>query len=155
MRDDAPAVEESAPATAEDRLARWRKRLLDLSGRNRLLNLPASGRQVLWVDCPDPAKLEDRLAEMRGRGRAAPLKFRPWPDLMGGADPRSAALHRNRLQEDANLPFAREAMAKGELVVGRDEASLQASLTEIYRKARSDQQEDGSNTLFLTIGTLL
>ncbi len=155
LRDDMSASEEAPPATAEDRLARWRKRLLDLSGRNRLLNLPASSRQVLWLDCPDPAKLEDRLAEMRGRGRAAPLKFRPSPDLMTGADPRSAALHRNRLQEDANLSFAREAMAKGELVVGRDEAALQAALTEIYRKSRTDQQEGGSNTLFLTIGTLL
>jgi very-short-patch-repair endonuclease len=155
LRDDMPTAEDPPPATAEDRLARWRKRLLDLTGRNRLLNLPASGRQVLWVDCPDPAKLEDRLAEMRGRSRNAPLKFRPWPDLMGDADPRSATLHRKRLQEDANLAFAREAMAKGELVVGRDEASLQASLTEIYRKARADQQEGGSNTLFLTIGTLL
>ncbi len=155
LRDDAAVAEELPPATAEDRLARWRKRLLDLSGRNRLLNLPASSRQVLWVDCPDPAKLEDRLAEMRGKAKAAPLRFRPWPDLMGSADPRSAALHRNRLQEDANLTFARDAMAKGELVVGRNEAALQASLTEIYRKARADQQEGGSNTLFLTIGTLL
>ncbi len=155
LRDDMPTADEAPPASAEDRLDRWRKRLLDLSGRNRLLNLPASGRQVLWVDCPDAAKLEDRLAEMRGKGRAAPLKFRPWPDLMGDADPRSAALHRNRLQEDANLAFARETMAKGELVVGRGEASLQASLTDIYRKARADQQEGGSNTLFLTIGTLL
>jgi hypothetical protein len=91
LRDDVQAAEEPPPATAEDRLARWRKRLLDLSGRNRLLNLPASGRQVLWVDCPEAAKLENRLAEMRGKGRAAPLKFRPWPDLIGDADPRSAA----------------------------------------------------------------
>ncbi len=155
LRDDVATAEEPPPATAEGRLAQWRKRLLDLSGRNRLLNLPASGRQVVWVDCPDAAKLEDRLAEMRGKVRAASLRFRSWPDLMDGADPRSAALHRNRLQEDANLAFAREAMAKGELVVGRDEVSLQASLTEIYRKARADQQEGGSNTLFLTIGTLL
>ncbi len=155
MRDDAPPPEEEAPAAAEDRLARWRKRLLDLSGRNRLLNLPTSSRQVLWLDCPDPAKLEDRLAGMRGRGKAAPMKFRPWPDLMTGADPRSATLHRNRLQEDANVSFAREAMTKGELVVGRDDAALQATLTEIYRKSRADQQEGGSNTLFLTIGTLL
>ncbi len=110
---------------------------------------------MLWLDCPDPAKLEDRLAGMRGRGKAGTMKFRPWPDLMAGADPRSAALHRNRLQEDANVSFAREAMAKGELVVGRDDAALQATLTEIYRKSRADQQEGGSNTLFLTIGTLL
>ncbi len=47
LRDDMPMAEEPVPTTADDRLARWRKRLLDLSSRNRLLNLPASGRQVL------------------------------------------------------------------------------------------------------------
>jgi len=155
LRDDMAMAEEMPQATPEGRLDRWRKRLLDLSGRNRMLNLPASSRQVLWVDCPDPAALEDRLAGMRGRSRATPIKFRPWPDLMDGTDPRSAVLHRNRLQEDANRSFAQEALAKGELVVGRNAAALQASLTEIYRKARADQQEGGANTLFLTIGTLL
>ena len=155
LRDDMAVAEDVSPATPEGRLDRWRKRLLDLSGRNRLLNLPASSRQVLWVDCPDPAALEDRLASMRVRSRAAAIRFRPWPDLMDGADPRSAALHRNRLQEGANLPFAREALAKGELMVGRDAVALQLSLTEIFRKARADQQEGGANTLFLTIGTLL
>ncbi len=155
LRDDRMVDDELTPVTADDRLARWRKRLLDLSGRNRLLNLPTSSRQVLWIDCPEPGKLEDRLAEMRTRPKAQPLRFRPWPDLMGGGDPRSAGLHRNRLQEDANLGFAKEALIKGELLVGRDEAALQAALTEIYRKARADQQEGGANTLFLTIGTLL
>ena len=155
LRDDRVGEEEAPPATAEDRLARWRKRLLDLSGRNRLLNLPTSSRQVLWIDCPEPGKLEDRLAEMRTRARVQPLRFRPWPDLMAGGDPRSATLHRNRLQEDASFGFAKEALAKGELLIGRDEAGLQAALTEIYRKARADQQEGGANTLFLTIGTLL
>ena len=155
LRDDRVQEHEAPPVTPEDRLARWRKRLLDLSGRNRLLNLPASSRQVLWIDCPEPGKLEDRLAGMRSRAKVPPLRFRPWPDLMAGNDPRSAALHRNRLQEDANLGFAKEALAKGELLVGRDEAALQLSLTEIYRKARADQQEGGANTLFLTIGTLL
>ncbi|MDT7953705.1 MAG: DUF4011 domain-containing protein, partial [Acetobacteraceae bacterium] len=155
FRDDGVVDDEPPPISAEDRLARWRKRLLDLSGRNRLLNLPTSSRQVLWIDCPEPGKLEDRLAEMRTRPKAQPVRFRPWPDLMVGGDPRSAALHRNRLQEDANLGFAKEALAKGELLVGRDETALQAALTEIYRKARADQQEGGANTLFLTIGTLL
>ena len=113
LRDDRVADDEPSPATADDRLARWRKRLLDLSGRNRLLNLPTSSRQVLWIDCPEPDKLEDRLAEMRTRPKSQPLRFRPWPDLMSGGDPRSGALHRNRLQEDANLSFAKEAFTKG------------------------------------------
>lgn len=155
MRDDRVADEDVPPAAAEDRLARWQKRLLDLSGRNRLLNLPASSRQVVWIDCPQSGELEHRLAEMRTRTKAPPLRFRPWPELMSGSDPRSAKLHRNRLLEDVDVAFARDALAKGELLVDRDEEGLQSALTEVYRKSRADQQEGGANTLFLTIGTLL
>ncbi|MGD0108506.1 MAG: hypothetical protein ABSC06_31365, partial [Rhodopila sp.] len=40
LRDDLDIENEPVPTTPEGRLERWRKRLLDLSGRNRLLNLP-------------------------------------------------------------------------------------------------------------------
>ena len=154
LREDPAAAEEPAALTPESRLQRWRNRLLDLSGRNRLLNLPKSDKQLVAIDCPNPAELENMLANMRGGGRGAPIRFRAWPDLMDGADPRSASLHRSRLNEDAGLAFAREALAKRELMVGRGDAAIQTALTEIYRKSRADEQEGGSNTLFLTIGSL-
>ena len=146
---------EEVPATPADRLEIWRKRLLDLSGRNRLLNLRTGGKQALAIDCPEPARLEDMLAQMRGPARSAPLRFRAWPALMTGADPRSAGLHRARLQEPADRAFAQEALARRELVAGQDDASLTSVLTEIYRTARAARQEGGANTLFLTIGALL
>ena len=46
---------------AETRVDRWKRKLLDLSLRNRLLNC-RDGRQVLPLDCGDVAKLEDGLA---------------------------------------------------------------------------------------------
>jgi hypothetical protein len=135
LREDPQAEEDVAPTTPDGRLERWRKRLLDLSGRNRLLNLQTGGKQALAVDCPDPAQLENMLADMRNRTKAAPLRFRPWPDLMKGSDPRSAKIHQTRLQEDADRAYA--------------------MLTEIFRTARAAQQEGGTNTLFLTVGALL
>ncbi|MFL1461630.1 DUF3320 domain-containing protein [Roseococcus sp. DSY-14] len=158
LREDAPPEAEAPPGTPAGRLEQWRKRLLDLSGRNRLLNLRTGGKQALAVDCPDPGALENLLAEMRaGRGgRAGPaLRFRPWPELMSGDDPRSARLARNRLQEETDRAFAREALGRRELLVGRDDASLQAGLTEIFRAARANREEGGANTLFLTIGALV
>jgi Protein of unknown function (DUF4011) len=154
LREDPQAEEDVAPTTPDGRLERWRKRLLDLSGRNRLLNLQTGGKQALAIDCPDPAQLESLLADMRNRAKAASLRFRPWPDLMTGSDPRSAKIHRMRLQEDADRAYAMEALAKRELVVGRDDSTLQATLTEIFRTARAAQQEGGTNTLFLTVGAL-
>lgn len=156
LRGDPEAEEvEVSPATPESRLARWRTRLLDLTGRNRLLNLRLGGKQALAVDCPDPSRLEDMLAAMRGKTKAPPLRLRPWPDLMSGSDPRSSRIHRDRLGVDENRSFAIQALAKRELLVGRDEEALGAALTEVYRTSRAAQQEGGTNTLFLTIGTLL
>jgi hypothetical protein len=155
LREDPDDQPETTPTTPEGRLERWRKRLLDLTGRNRLLNLQISGKHALPIDCPDAARLENMLADMRGRVKPQPIRFRPWPDLMSGNDPRSAKIYRQRLQEDSDRAFATEALEKRELVVGRDDNTLQATLTEIYRSARAAQQEGGTNTLFLTIGALL
>ena len=155
LREDPDELPEPTPTTPEGRLARWRKRLLDLTGRNRLLNLQINGKQALPIDCPDPGRLENLLAAMRGRVKPPSLKFRPWPDLMSGNDPRSAKILSQRLQEDVNREFAAEALDRRELLIGRDDQNLQTTLTEIYRSARAAQQEGGTNTLFLTIGALL
>jgi len=105
LREDPDDQTEAPSTTPEGRLERWRKRLLDLTGRNRLLNLQIGGKQALPIDCPDPVRLENMLADMRGRAKPQPIKFRPWPDLMTGDDPRSAKIHRQRLQEDSgSLP---------------------------------------------------
>ena len=141
LREDPQTEEDEPPNSPDSRLERWRKRLLDLSGRNRLLNLPMGGKQALSIDCPDPAQLENILADMRSRAKAQPLRFRPWPDLMTGNDPRSAKIHRARLQDNADRAYATEALARRELVVGRDDANLQATLTEIFRAARAARQE--------------
>lgn len=75
--------------TPESRLDRWCKRLLDISGRSRFLNLPRSEKQIIEICCADPGRLEDRLAEMRGGERKPALRLRVRPELMDGSDPRS------------------------------------------------------------------
>ncbi|CAH2601092.1 conserved protein of unknown function [Rhodovastum atsumiense] len=115
---------------APDRLARWRQRLLDISGRNRLLNLPVGGRQALAITGADPVRIEAMLGQMRGRPAEAPLRFRP----------------RSEPAPDLGVR---------DLATEADAASLQAVLTEIYRSARAAWQEGGANTLFLTLGALL
>ncbi|KXV27704.1 disulfide oxidoreductase, partial [Gluconobacter japonicus] len=77
--------------TPQSRLERWCKRLLDISGRSRLLNLPRSEKQIIEICCADPGKLEDRLAEMRGGERKPALRLRARPELMDGAPPSCSA----------------------------------------------------------------
>src|SRR5690606_8529983 len=52
---------EERPSTAEGRIQRWQRKLLDLSLRNKLLNFRPT-KQTVPVLCPDLAHLENRLA---------------------------------------------------------------------------------------------
>ena len=52
----------SLDAAATARVARWTQKLLDLSARNRLLNIPAKSSAILHLAPIDIAKLEDSLA---------------------------------------------------------------------------------------------
>ncbi|NHN85945.1 DUF3320 domain-containing protein [Acetobacter musti] len=154
LREDTADPAEDLPDNPADRISRWCNRLLDMSARNRLLNLPKSEKQIIEIDCPDPAELENRLAEIRSGSKTKPLRFCAWPEMMKNGDPRDAALHHERHHDEAALTYARDALKRGELLVDRTEQALQAALTEIYRRAQAAEQEGGSNILFLTIGAL-
>lgn len=155
MFEDAPELPDSAPAYAEDtslldpkdRLLRWQRKLLDLSLRNNLLNFKG-GKKALKLEAPDPGALEDLLAS------GQPLKLRPRPDLMDGADPRDQAIYESRERENLRRAHALEALQKREVFIGVAEAELDARLTELFRSARTNLQEGGANTLYLALGFL-
>lgn len=153
--EDAPDLPDSAPANAEDasqlnpkdRLLRWQRKLLDLSLRNNLLNFKG-GKTALKLEAPDPAALEDLLTS------GQPLKLRPRPDLMDGADPRDQAIYEARERENVRRAHALEALQKREVFVGIPETELDSRLTELFRGARTTLQEGGANTLYLALGFL-
>ena len=143
--------EQEAPAaaqlsTGERRLARWKKRLLDLSLRNRFLNFRET-KKTLPLACPDLASLEDALAD----GRA--FTIHPRPRLMA-ADGRSEETHRERTGEDAREAYLSEQLAKHRLHALVDERELEKRLVEMYRGARLSVEESGANTLYLALGFL-
>jgi len=153
--EDAPELPDSAPANAEDasqldpkdRLLRWQRKLLDLSLRNNLLNFK-NGKKALKLEAPDPAALEDILAS------GEPLKLRPRPDLMDGADPRDQAIYESRERENVRRAHALEALQKREVFVGVTENELDTRLVDLFRSARTTLQEGGANTLYLALGFL-
>jgi len=136
---------EEVPATATGKLELWQRKLLDLTTRNRLLHLP-DGAKTIRLTCPDPAGLEDILSASKS------VHIVPMPDLsIGGRDSEIyARRHRESLEDEA----ARQAMARNEVLARLDKNKLEAALVDLYRKARSDLEEGGSNTLFLAIGFL-
>ncbi len=137
-------LEEEA-RTPADRVMLWQRKLLDLTTRNRLLHLPENARAVT-LHCPDPAHLEDRLAEGRK------VRIRAFPDLATGG--RDAELFRQQTSEDLRNSYAAQALERGEVVSPMDPKKLESSLIDLYRKAKSDLEEGGANTLFLALGFL-
>jgi very-short-patch-repair endonuclease len=133
--------------TPAERLDRWKRSLLDLSKRNRLLNLKTSA-SALPIFCPDIATLEDMIAQ---DARIAMIPPPPQRTAEGAIDPTLRLL---RQGEDLDRTFAEEALARGELVVNADAKTLEKGSIELYRKAKADFEEGGSNTLYLALGML-
>lgn len=133
------------PEETLDRLERWKRRLLDLSLRNRLLNFKVTKGAVPFA-CPDPGGLEDRLA------RGDRMTLLPVREVMSDTDPRSAELHFQMTGDDAATYYAMEALQHGDVHTMLAAPALEERLTEIYRTTRSSFEEGGSNSLFLAIG---
>lgn len=133
--------------TPEGRLDRWQRKLLDLTTRNRLLHVKPGATAIRLV-CPDPARLEDELADGRS------FRVVGTPDLAGAAG-RDATLHAERTGVVLDEAYAKAALDRGEILSPGDPAKLEAQLVELYRKAKLDLAEGGANTLFLAVGFLL
>lgn len=145
--DDAFTEPDPATLNPEDRLARWQRKLLDLSLRNNLLNF-RSGKKALKLEAPDAGAVEDLLSD----GQA--LKLLPRPDLMDGADPRNQAIYEGREREDVRRGHALDALKRREVFVGVAQEELETRLVDLYRAARATLQDGGANTLFLALGFL-
>ncbi|MEZ5648098.1 MAG: DUF4011 domain-containing protein [Alphaproteobacteria bacterium] len=142
------------PAVTEEddhplgRLEKWKRHLLDLSLRNKLLNFKVSEKSITF-DCPNPGRIEDLLAS------GVELKILPHAQLMDGVqDPRSARLHLERNKEDILRKHAEDALDRRELYVKLEKSKLDQQLIALLRTVRTAMQEGGANTLYLAIGFL-
>lgn len=152
--DEAPDLPEEDPHEVDeskldpkDRLARWQRKLLDLSLRNNLLNFRAA-KKALKLNAPDPGSLEDLLSDGKE------IKLLPRPDLMDGSDPRSQVIHETRDRENLRRQFALDALNRREVFIDLPQDELDVRLVEMYRSARTTLQEGGANTLFIALGFL-
>lgn len=133
--------------TPETRLDRWRRKLLDLTKRNRLLNLKPTKTAIRLIS-PNPAVLEDRLAD------GEKITVIPFERITGGQGERDPELFRERTGADYEREFATRAMERGQIVADLEAKDLEKGMIELYRKSRADIREGGANTLFLAIGVL-
>lgn len=135
------------PITPASRLERWKRKLLDLSLRNRLLNFKET-RTTVPLLYPDLPALENALAE----GEQLHLYPRP-QDWVRTA--RDQDVHRRRTGRDGERTLLAAELGQRRLRCDLEGAELTRRLTETYRAARSDLEENGANTLYLALGMLV
>jgi very-short-patch-repair endonuclease len=142
-RMSAPREVEEGPA----RIEAWKRRLLDLTLRNKLLNLPSRGK-IVRLMVPDVAVLEDQLAE----GASFAIVHRP--DEAASDEVFEGGATRRKLPE-VELRELLEAGQQGRtLYADLDEATLDKRLTALRRESRTAEEEGGSSNLYLAIGLL-
>ena len=136
------SVDEAAD-TPMDRVERWQRKLLDLSLRNRLLNFRDT-RQTLPLRGPDIGALVDALADGKTfRGLS-----------LNDGDPIGNRTGSPEDMEPIEEVFIRHAFEGGQVVVPLTGQEMNIRFLTLYRQARSDMQEGGTNTLFLAAGFL-
>lgn len=141
-----PGIESGGGATAATRLDRWKRKLLDLSLRNPLINFRLT-RSIVLALVTDLALLEDLLAEGPG------LTLHPRPTDWTASE-RDPVTHRQRTGEDAERALLDEELRQRRLHCDLDENEMPRRLVGLYRAARTALQENGANTLFLALGML-
>lgn len=140
-------VQEIVVDEPTDRLEKWKRKLLDLTLRNKLLNFK-EGRKSIALECPDPARLEDRLAA------GSRFRIQPRAEALGPEDARDPGLYRDQTQEDGRRAALLAALDKDIVHALLPEKDLDERLTELYRMTRTAFEEGGANVLFLAFGFL-
>ncbi|KQP59278.1 DUF3320 domain-containing protein [Methylobacterium sp. Leaf112] len=144
FRDEEIRRVEPTPAGPVDRLELWKRRLLDLTLRNKLLNF-RPGKASVTLACPDADTLEDRLAA----GHA--LRFMPAPGPPEGQSTNAAPRFRS---DDAQRQEVATALAGDDVHTTLTADELDRRLLDLYRLARNGFEEGGANVLFLAAGFL-
>lgn len=135
-----PAAPVESP---EKRVERWKRQLLDLSLRNRLLNI--AERSVVRLNVASLAELENHLTEARE------LALLPKAD----PDARDPAQHRVEAQEELHAAQCRADLADGKLRTPDARTDLEAKLVRLDREARVAVDESGNNPLHVALGMLV
>ena len=147
----APDASNGREETDEDdlttRLEQWKRRLLDLSLRNRLLNFRPTKKSIPLL-CENIGALEDLLAAGR------PYSIHPRPDAPGETDPRDEARLIQRLGDPALRDLISEQFRKNRLLADLSARDLDRHLLEVYRATRLGIEEGGANPLYLAVGFL-
>ncbi len=131
----------------QDRLERWRNKLLDLTKNNRLLNFRESAKVVPLI-LHDIAQLEDCL----NLGKT--FYIHPTTEIISGADLRDYTTLSKNINNDPITNYLKEELKSSRIHSSYEEGKLDSKLLAIFRQSRADIEEGGCNTLHIALGFL-
>ena len=134
---------------SNSRISRWVQNLLDLTLRNRLLNLKDASFTMSLISV-NAADIEDRL--ISGSLPLRNFKESEYDDRFrsNGSD----ADEPNDEESSSASNSKAKKLPSNALFVNQTKKEMDRRLLKLYRQTHTDISEGGVNTLFLTIGTL-
>ena len=124
----------------------WERKLLDFSLRNSLLNFRVT-KSTMQIMTADLAKLEDELAS------GSDLRIMEIPSEWT-VSVRDAKIFEIENEKDLITNIAEAEFKSKRIRTFLSEKDLDAALKNLYRSAKVSMEENGSNTLFLSLGLL-
>jgi very-short-patch-repair endonuclease len=138
-------IEKETPQT---RLDMWQRRLLDLTKKNPLLNHSKRALAVRLY-CPDIGRMEDLLAD------GSEFRFESSANSPLNDKDRDQETFRLRTGNNLHKNYALEQLNSKILIANQTETQIERNLIELLRKSKTDLEEGGASTLFLSLGFLL
>lgn len=139
------AVDDPRPATTvPPRVDRWQRSLLDMTYRNPLLKLKKASSVPVHVPTDTLAQLEDVVAQ---GNRLVLVPHDELADLLRAQGARTAA------DVDADV-LRRILIEENRLFTATSQLEYHRKLRTLARKAKTTLEETGTDSLYLTIGTL-
>lgn len=127
------------------RIIKWTSKLLDLTLRNRLLNVRDT-KLIIPIACSDITILEDKIAANES------LTLNSLPNLLDEKDLYDLNMLRNSdVKPEIKVLLERE-LGQQRLYTILPSNEMQKRLTALYRQGKTDLEEGGVNTLYLAIG---
>ena len=123
----------------------WERKLLDFSLRNNLLNMRVGRRAVPFISF-EIDHLEDHLQN------AEDYRITPCPDTK--IQPGLYGIYDSVRQASQHQGLVSEFIKQNKIVSYLTDTELQDALKYIYRTARTSLEENGANSLFLSLGIL-
>lgn len=133
------------PDTPVTKQTIWERKLLDFSLRNNLLNTRLGKKVVPFISF-EIEHLEDHLQNNED--------YYVIPSPGKKIEPNDEGMYNSQNQASEYQTFVSEMIKENKIASYMTEAELQSSLTYIYRTARTSLEENGANSLFLTLGML-